>query len=108
MSQVAAVSAADWDKEVLQATVPVLVDFGAAWCPPCRRVAPEVDAVAAEMAGRAKVIQVDVDAEPEIAARYGVQRIPALLIFKAGTVVDQSDGFQPRGRIAERLAAHAS
>ena len=103
MSQTTAVTAADWESEVLQADVPVLVDFHAPWCPPCRRVAPELDAVAEQLKGQAKVVKVDVDEEPDLGSRYGVQSIPALMIFKGGKVVDQMVGAYPRQVIAEKL-----
>lgn len=106
MSTAAAVSSADFDTEVLKSEVPVLVDFWAAWCGPCRRVAPEVDAVAEQMGAKAKVVKVDIDAEPEIASKYGIQSIPALFIFKGGKVVDQIVGAQPRQVIASKLSQH--
>ena len=106
MSQAAAVSSADFDTQVLQSDVPVLVDFWAVWCGPCRRVAPEVDAVAEQMNGQARVFKVNVDEEPDLSGRYGIQSIPALLIFKDGKVVDQIVGAHPRSVIAEKLQAH--
>jgi thioredoxin 1 len=106
MSAAASVTAADFDSNVLQAEHPVLVDFWAPWCGPCRRVAPELDAVAEQMTGKASIVKVNVDEEPDLAARYNVQGIPALLIFKGGKVVDQLVGAQPRQVIASRLGEH--
>lgn len=106
MSAAAAVSTADFDREVLGSSQPVLVDFWAVWCGPCRRVGPEVDAVAEQMSGRAKVFKVNVDEEPDVAGRYGVQSIPTLIIFKEGKVVDQIVGAVPRTVLAEKLEAH--
>jgi thioredoxin 1 len=105
MSLAAAVSSADFDTEVLQSEKPVLVDFWAAWCGPCRRVAPEVDAVASQLGEKVKVVKVDVDAEPDLAGRYNIQSIPALYIFKGGRVVDQILGAVPRQVISEKLEA---
>src|SRR5689334_23065570 len=102
MSLAAAVSSADFDTEVLQSEKPVLVDFWAAWCGPCRRVAPEVDAVASQLGDKVKVYKVDVDAEPDLAGRYNIQSIPALYIFKGGRVVDQILGAVPRQVISEK------
>jgi len=82
------------------------VDFWAAWCGPCRRVAPEVDAVAEQLGDKVRVRKVDVDAEPELAAKYGIQSIPALFIFKGGRVVDQIIGLAPRQTIAQKLQSH--
>ena len=105
MSLASAVTAANFDTDVLQSETPVLVDFWAAWCGPCRRVGPEVDAVAEQLGAQVKVRKVDVDAEPELASRYGIQSIPALFIFKGGRVVDQIIGLAPRATIAQRLQA---
>ena len=103
MSQAAAVTTADFEKEVLQSDVPVLVDFWAVWCGPCRAISPHVDAVAEEFAGKAKVLKVDVDQEQELAAKYQVLTIPNLLFFKGGKVVDQIQRAVPKNVIAEAL-----
>ena len=81
-----------FDTEVLNSEVPVLVDFWAEWCGPCRMMGPTVDQVASEYSGRVKVGKVDVDANQQIAYRYGIRGIPTLLLFKGGKVVDQKVG----------------
>ena len=103
MSKAAAVGAAEWDTEVLQSDVPVLVDFWATWCGPCRAISPHVDAISEEFAGKAKVFKVDVDSEPDLAGRYNVMSIPNLLLFKDGKLVDQVVGAVSKNVLSERL-----
>ena len=100
-------SAANWRSEVEDAEQPVLVDFSASWCPPCRAIAPTIDALAEEFRGRIKVGTLDVDAEPELAERYGVRAMPTLLMLDRGKVVDQHLGAAPREILHAFLLAHA-
>ena len=90
------ISSAEFQSKVLQATEPVLVDFYATWCGPCKMLAPTLDAVAAEVADRAKVYKVDVDQSPDVAAQYGVMSVPTLILFKGGQPVKQMVGAQPK------------
>src|SRR5690242_42508 len=83
---------ASFDKDVLNADVPVLVDFWAEWCGPCRMMAPTVDQVATDYAGKVKVGKLDVDSNQQTAARYGIRGIPTLLLFKGGQIVEQKVG----------------
>jgi thioredoxin 1 len=100
------VGEADWNVEVLQAEGPVLVDFWAEWCPPCRKLAPVVDALADEYAGRVKVVKLNVDENPEVASRYAIFSIPTLLLFRGGEVVEQHVGFRPKEELKAVLDAH--
>jgi thioredoxin 1 len=97
------VSDATFDKEVLQSDQPVLVDFWAVWCGPCKAIAPIVDSVAASYAGRLKVIKVNVDENGATPSRYGIRGIPALLFFKGGKVADQVVGYVPQDVIDEKI-----
>lgn len=95
-----------FDKEVLQAQVPVLVDFWAEWCGPCRMLAPTVEALAREYAGRVKVAKVNVDENVATASRFRIQGIPTLLLFKEGQVREQLVGTQPKSTIDKAISKH--
>ena len=97
--------APDFEREVLRASVPVMVDFWASWCGPCRAIAPHVNAVEKEFEGKALVVRVNVDEQPDLASYYHVQAIPALIFFNKGEPVDEIVGFATREVIAERLSA---
>ena len=105
MSDPIAVTDDNFVQEVLEAGEPVLVDFWAAWCGPCRMIAPIVEELADEYAGRAKVCKLDVDAARKTASEFGIRSIPTLLIFKEGKVVDQVIGAVPKQQITEKLDA---
>ena len=97
------VSDATFEKEVLQSEQPVLVDFWAVWCGPCKAIAPIVDGVAATYAGQLKVTKVNVDENSATPSRYGIRGIPALLFFKGGKVADQVVGYVPQDVIEEKV-----
>ncbi|HXH61802.1 MAG TPA: thioredoxin [Fimbriimonadaceae bacterium] len=101
-----AISTAEFESEVLKSDVPVLVDFWATWCGPCMAIAPYVEAIAEELKGKAKVYKVDVDSDSELAGRYGVMSIPALLVFKGGQEVDRMVGSGPKDQIKAMLERH--
>jgi thioredoxin 1 len=97
------VSDATFDQEVLKSEQPVLVDFWAVWCGPCKAIGPTVDALAAKYAGQLKVAKVNVDQNGATPSRYGIRGIPALLFFKGGKVVDQIIGLVPQEAIEEKV-----
>jgi thioredoxin 1 len=96
----------NFDQVVRTSSVPVLVDFWAVWCGPCKMIAPHVSALAQEFAGRAVVGKLNVDENPRVAGQYGIMSIPTLLIFDGGRVVDQIVGVQPAQVLRQRLARH--
>src|SRR5215471_21335097 len=94
-----------FDKDVLNSDVPVLVDFWAEWCGPCRMMGPTIDQIATEYAGRVKVGKVDVDSNVQIAGRYQIRGIPTLLVFKGGKVVEQKVGAVGKADVKKMLDA---
>ncbi|GAB5407898.1 MAG: thioredoxin [Balneolaceae bacterium] len=95
----------NFEEEVLKSEHPVLVDFWAEWCGPCRMIGPVVEEMAGEYAGKAKIGKVNVDVNPEVSVKYGIRSIPALLIFKDGEVVDQIIGAVPKTHLTKQLDA---
>lgn len=103
MHHIKELSDSDFDGEVLQSAEPVLVDFWAPWCGPCRQIAPVIEQLATENAGAVKVAKVNIDESPNIAANYGVSSIPTIMIFKGGDVVDRFVGVQQKRRLQDAL-----
>jgi len=103
MAEVAEVTDQSFDAEVLRSPVPVVIDFWAEWFAPCRAIAPIVKELAVQYAGKVKVVKMDVDANPQTPAMYGIRAIPTLLAFKGGSVVEQMQGARPKAALEDML-----
>ena len=108
MSALAEVSQADFEQQVLQSNQPVLVDFWAPWCGPCRMLAPVVEKLAEKFAGQAKFLKLNTDENPSLTGHYQVSGIPCLILFKGGQVVDRIVGYVPENTIASMLSKHVA
>ncbi|MDL1892600.1 thioredoxin [Sphingobacteriales bacterium CHB3] len=99
---------ANFQQEVINSDTPVLIDFWAVWCGPCKMVAPVVEELAKEYDGKLKVGKVDVDNNPQVSMQFGIRSIPTLMVFKGGKVVEQIIGAVPKRNVVEKLLPHVS
>ena len=106
MTDVNYVTESDFQTEVVGASLPVLVDFTAEWCPPCKMIEPIVKQLAGEWEGKVKVVKLDADLNPNIMMQYGVMGIPTLMLFKAGELKERMTGFMPKEKLAAKVAPH--
>lgn len=96
----------NFQAEVLNSSIPVLVDFWAVWCGPCKMIAPVVEELAKDYDGKLKVTKMDVDSNPKTATQYGIRSIPTLLVFKGGQVVEQIVGAVPKRHLVDKVTPH--
>lgn len=106
MSEMEHVNQEDFQTQVIEETLPVLVDFTAAWCGPCKTLDPIVKQLAKEWAGRLKVVALDVDENPDVAAQYQVLGLPTLMLFVNGEVSERVSGYQPKDRLIAKFGPH--
>jgi thioredoxin 1 len=106
MANVTEFTDANFQQEVLEAEHPVLVDFWAPWCGPCRQITPMIEALSAAYSGKAKIGKLNIDDSPGVAQQYSVFNIPTLILFKAGQDVERFVGIQPQAKIAQALDSH--
>ncbi len=106
MTEVKYVTEADFQSEVLNAADPVLVDFTAVWCQPCRMVDPIIKQLAQDWDGKVKVVKLDADQNPNIMMQYGVLGIPTLMLFKGGEIKERLTGYQPKDKLVSKLNVH--
>ena len=108
MANVLNATDADFKQEVLESELPVLVDFWAPWCGPCKMIAPVLEEIDSEMGDKVKIVKLNVDENQDTAGRYGIMSIPTLLLMKDGNIVDQVIGFQPKESLVSVINKHVS
>ena len=106
MTHPVAVTDGSFQSEVLEASTPVLVDFWAEWCQPCKMVAPILEKIASDQEGRLKIAKVDIEANPALTSEFGIRNIPTMILFKDGQAVEKLLGFMPERRILEKVEPH--
>lgn len=106
MAEIMAVDEAEFEEKVIREQLPVLVDFWAPWCAPCKMIAPVLDNLAATYQGRLKILKVNVDENPQLAGRYQIMGIPSMLLFKGGALVDSFVGVVPKQTLVSKIEPH--
>ena len=106
MTEVQYVTEQDFKSEVLESALPVLVDFTAPWCGPCKMVDPIVTQLAGEWAGRVKVVKCDADQNPNVVVNYGVMGLPTVMLFKSGEMLERVSGYQPKDKLVHKMSPH--
>ena len=106
MSEMQYVTDSDFQNEVLKSNLPVLVDFTAVWCQPCKMIEPIVKQLAQDWAGKVKVVKLDADQNPNIMMQYGVMGIPTLMLFKGGQIKERMTGYQPKEKLSAKVTPH--
>jgi thioredoxin len=105
MAPIPSTSDSTFDADVLQSELPVLVDFGAEWCHPCKRLEPVVEELASDWQGKVRVLKLDIDRNVDTTMKYGVMGVPTLILFVAGEAKERVSGYQPKHKILEKLAS---
>ena len=106
MAEVSYVTGENFKSEVLDSSIPVLVDFTAVWCGPCKMVDPIIKQLAGEWEGRVKVVKCDADQNPEVLMQYGIMGIPTVMLFKGGTLLERTTGYQPKDKLVSKMSPH--